>query len=55
MKEVKTSVAGWLVPKTYYCTNEECGYSGPVFIEIDADELEEFQRVLRAESSHQTR
>ncbi|MFX1331151.1 MAG: hypothetical protein ACFE9W_06325 [Promethearchaeota archaeon] len=49
IREAKTSVSGWLVPKTYYCSNEDCGYSGSVFVEIEADEADKFRRAINGE------
>ncbi|MDH4213568.1 MAG: hypothetical protein OEV85_06575 [Candidatus Thorarchaeota archaeon] len=51
IKENKTSVNGWLVPTTYYCEEEGCGYSGPGLIEIDAEEAEILRQVMNGESS----
>ncbi|MEM2142082.1 MAG: hypothetical protein QXS20_02600 [Candidatus Thorarchaeota archaeon] len=44
MKEVKTSISGWLVPSNYYC--EDCKYSGPIYVEVDADEAEVLRRMI---------
>jgi predicted RNA-binding Zn-ribbon protein involved in translation (DUF1610 family) len=49
IREAKTSVSGWLVPKTYYCSDEECGYSGPVFVEVEADEADKFKRAINGD------
>ena len=46
LREAKSSVGGWLVPTTYYCESEGCGYSGPVYVEIDPEEVENFQQVI---------
>ncbi|MHA2386852.1 MAG: hypothetical protein ACXAEE_11645 [Candidatus Thorarchaeota archaeon] len=43
------SVSGWLVPKTYYCSDEKCGYSGPVFVEVEADEADKFKRAINGD------
>jgi len=31
-----SSFDGWLIPVTYVC--EECGYRGPVYLEIEVDD-----------------
>jgi hypothetical protein len=46
---VGVSVSGWLVPKTYYCSDEKCGYSGPVFVEVEADEADKFKRAINGD------
>ncbi|MHA1770971.1 MAG: hypothetical protein ACTSXS_05150 [Candidatus Thorarchaeota archaeon] len=48
LSEVRTSVSGWLVPSSYYCA--DCHYSGPVYVEIDADEVSQLQEAMRAKS-----
>lgn len=49
IREATRPIGGWLVPKTYYCENEECGYSGPLFVEVDASDLEEFRKAMNGE------
>jgi len=49
IRENKTSVNGWLVPTTYYCAEEGCGYSGALYVEIDADEVEALKRVMNGD------
>ena len=39
LQEAASSVGGWLVPTTYYCQEDGCGYSGPVYVEVDAEEI----------------
>ena len=51
IKEAKSSVSGWLVPATYYCEDEECGYSGPTYVEVDVEEAENLRKVMNGESS----
>lgn len=34
------NVSGWLAPNMYEC---KCGYVGRFYIEVDSEELEEFQ------------
>jgi predicted RNA-binding Zn-ribbon protein involved in translation (DUF1610 family) len=46
IREAKTSVSGWLVPTTYYCSVETCGYSGPVYVEVEPEEAEHLRRVI---------
>ena len=46
----KSPVSGWLVPTTYYCEDEECGYSGPVYVEIDVEDADNLRRVMNGES-----
>lgn len=45
----KSAVSGWLVPDTYYC--DDCKYSGPVYVEIEADDAEQLRKVINGESS----
>ena len=51
ISEISNTVGGWLVPKTYYCTIEDCGYSGSIYVEIEANEVEHFQAVINAENT----
>ena len=51
IKEAKSSVSGWLVPATYYCEDEECGYSGPTYVEVDVEEAENLRKVMNGDSS----
>jgi len=46
LREAASSVGGWLVPTTYYCEEKSCGYSGPIYVEVKADELEEMRRLM---------
>lgn len=48
ISEISNAVGGWLVPKTYYCTHEDCDYSGSIYVEVDATEVEHFQAVINA-------
>ncbi|MFW9800051.1 MAG: hypothetical protein ACFFD9_06425 [Candidatus Thorarchaeota archaeon] len=50
IREAKSSVSGWLVPKTYYCSDKTCGYSGPVYVEVDVEEVEHVRRVINGEN-----
>ncbi len=50
IREAPSSVSGWLVPATYYCTVEECGYSGPVYVEIEPDELDTLRDAINGKS-----
>lgn len=49
IKEASSTVGGWLVPKTYFCPDEECGYSGSVYVEVEADEAENLRRVINGD------
>lgn len=51
ISDAKSSVAGWLVPTTYYCEEEGCGYSGPIYVEIDVEEAEHLKRVMNGDSA----
>ncbi|MHA2025481.1 MAG: hypothetical protein ACW98U_06225 [Candidatus Thorarchaeota archaeon] len=51
ISEAKSSVSGWLVPATYYCKDEECGYSGPTYVEVDVEEAENLRKVMNGDSS----
>jgi len=51
IRETKTSVNGWLVPTTYYCEEEGCGYSGSVYVEIDADEIETIKKMMNGDTA----
>lgn len=44
LKEAKTSLSGWLVPSSYYCEN--CKYAGQVYVEVEAEEIDRFQRTI---------
>ena len=35
-----TNVSGWLAPAMYECSDEDCGYIGYVYLEVDPDDLE---------------
>lgn len=38
-----TLLMGWMTGRTYYfCTN--CGYHGSVYVEVDVDEYDRYQR-----------
>lgn len=49
IREAKSSVSGWLVPSTYYCEEEGCGYSGTLYVEIEVEEVEILQRVMNGD------
>jgi hypothetical protein len=49
--QVKSSVGGWLVPLTYYCEDEECGYSGSIYVEIDIGDADDLRRVMNGDSN----
>ena len=51
IREATSSVGGWLVPKTYYCEAEGCGYSGSVYVEVDASEVDELRNAINGEVS----
>jgi len=51
IRDAKSSVSGWLVPTTYYCEEKECGYSGPIYVEIDVEEAEHLKRVMNGDSA----
>ena len=48
--EAKSSVSGWLVPTTYYCEDKKCGYSGPVYVEVDDEDAENLRRAMNGDS-----
>jgi hypothetical protein len=50
IKEAKHTVSGWLVPTTYYCEEDECTYSGPIYAEVEAEELEQVRQILNGSS-----
>ncbi len=50
LRQAGNSIGGWLIPQTYYCENEECGYSGPLFVEVDESNLEEFTKAMNGEN-----
>ncbi len=52
LSEMRSPVSGWLVPTSYYC--EDCHYSGPIYAEVDADELGQLQEAMRAKSEEGT-
>jgi hypothetical protein len=52
IKEAPNPVSGWLVPKTYYCSGENCGYSGPVYVEVEAHEVEHLRRIINGLEKH---
>ena len=43
-------MTGWLVPTTYYCEEEGCGYSGSVYVEIDVEEADAIKRMMNGEA-----
>jgi hypothetical protein len=47
--EAKSSVSGWLIPSTYYCKEEGCGYSGTLYVEVEVEEMEMIQRVMNGD------
>ena len=51
IKEAASSVGGWLVPTTYYCEEEECGYSGPIYVEVDAADIDTMRRIMNGDDS----
>ncbi len=46
LQEAASSVGGWLVPTTYYCREEECDYSGPIYVEVDSADLESMRKIM---------
>ncbi|MFX1561417.1 MAG: hypothetical protein ACFFBL_12575 [Promethearchaeota archaeon] len=50
----KSSVSGWLVPNTYYCEEEDCDYSGTLYVEVDVEEVEHLKRVMNGDSTEST-
>ena len=54
IRATASSVGGWLVPTTYYCESEGCNYSGPIYVEVDSDQLEDFQRAITRGSESET-
>ena len=51
INEAPSSVTGWLVPATYYCTNKGCGYSGPIYVEIEKEELDTLRNAMNGKDS----
>jgi len=49
--DAKSSVSGWLVPNTYYCQEEDCDYSGTLYVEVDVEEVEQLKRVMNGDST----
>ncbi|NWF94737.1 MAG: hypothetical protein HXY34_01210 [Candidatus Thorarchaeota archaeon] len=47
ISEAKTSLSGWLVPATYFCS--DCHYSGMVYVEIDAEDLDKLQSTINGD------
>ncbi|NVM17732.1 MAG: hypothetical protein HWN80_08445 [Candidatus Lokiarchaeota archaeon] len=35
------NVSGWLAPNLFECTSRNCNYVGPLFLEIDPEDLKE--------------
>lgn len=54
ISEAKSSVSGWLVPTTFFCEEKECDYSGPVFVEVDSEELDNLRDAMNGDSSDST-
>lgn len=52
IKEASSTVSGWLVPKTYFCPEEKCGYSGSVYVEVDAEEAENLRRAINGDKKN---
>jgi len=51
IKDAKTSVSGWLVPTTYYCAEEDCDYSGALYVEVDIDEADDIRRAMNGDTA----
>ncbi|MDF1539373.1 MAG: hypothetical protein P1Q69_10780 [Candidatus Thorarchaeota archaeon] len=51
IRETASSVGGWLVPTTYYCEEEGCGYSGPIYVEVEAAELDTMRKIMIGEDT----
>ena len=51
IRDAKQSVSGWLVPTTYYCEEEDCGYSGPIYAEVEVEELEQVRQILNGSAN----
>ncbi len=41
LKQTPSSLSGWLTAPMYFCTREECNYSGYLYAEIVVDEEDE--------------
>ena len=54
ISDVKTSVSGWLLPNQYYCKEEDCDYSGTLYVEVDAEEVEQLKKVMNGDSVEST-
>ena len=51
VRQVKSSISGWLAPPLYVCEN--CGFQSYSFVEIPIDELDEFRKAVRENETHQ--
>jgi hypothetical protein len=51
ISEAQSSVSGWLVPTTFFCEETKCDYSGPVYVEVDIDELDRLRDAMNGDSS----
>ena len=51
-----SNISGFLTPDFYECQNKDCEYSGPFFVEVDLDEIDEEQlrliKVYQNEQKH---
>ena len=36
-----TNVSGWLAPDLYECSNQDCGYVGSLYIEVDPNDFKQ--------------
>jgi hypothetical protein len=50
IREAPSSVGGWLVPTTYYCESEDCDYQGPIYVEVETDEIENLRLAINGDS-----
>ncbi|MFW9834943.1 MAG: hypothetical protein ACFFEK_13165 [Candidatus Thorarchaeota archaeon] len=54
IRAAKSSVSGWLVPTTYYCEEEDCDYSGTLYVEVDVEEVEHLKQAMNGDSTEST-
>ena len=47
-----SSISGWLVAAKYHCL--DCGYTGPIYIEVTPEEAEKMiKEIVKENSTHQ--
>ena len=53
IREAASTVGGWLIPPTFYCETEDCGYSGSIYVEVNSNEVEHLQMVINSEKKRE--